>query len=324
VRDVKLLGASGNPAAAADALALLPDSEGALRQAIVEMAARVKPAGSEAALRDLLDAAEHTGDRALALAGLAEVASTTSQASILPHLADEDALVRANAARALGRLADDDVAAALRSRLRTEKDERVRRELTIALGAQGQPVDIADLRRCLAQPIRRIERAICLEALAAAPDPAAAAALIGILTKPDSDLRREAAMGLGARPEDVARTALLSAAEKEEDPAVVRFIVTSLGKLKEARGKERLKAGLEDPNVALYCALTLAELGDATGAAILRVALRDRDYRERALVARAKLKDDETPALIEKHCSKESRPRVRALAIEVLASLPGT
>lgn len=323
-RAVRVLTAAGSAGAAAEAVALLPESSGLLRQAIVAMIAAVRPTGGEAALRDMLEATDLPGERALALSGLAAVATAASQTTLVPLLADEDPLVRTNAARALGRLQDDDVAAAIRARLKTEKDPRVREQLTISLGAQSQPVDLADLKRCLAQPIRRVDRAICLDAIAACDDPEAVRALVGILATTQSDLRREAAIALGHRPDDAARTALLSAAEKEEDPTVVRFIVTALGRLKENRARERCKAGLEDPNVAFFCALALAELGDPAGVPVLRLALKDADYRERALAALGSLKDVDSAAAIEEVCAKERRPAVRALALQVLAGLPGT
>jgi HEAT repeat protein len=286
------------------------------------MAAALAPPGAEAALMAELSEASSPGDTALLLSGLAGLPGEEPRVALIPYLQDEDPLVRLQAARAIARVPAEEALLGLQSRLEDEKDPRVRRELTLAVGALGSAREIAELRTCLGRPLPRLERALCLDALAANPADEATRALVGIYNNKSSDLRREAATALGARPDPLSRTTLLSGAEKEEDPSVFRFVAAALGRLGETRARTRLLIGLEDPNVALFCAVALSDLGDADGAGVLRIGLQDREYRSTCLRALTKLKDADAEPAILKLYGSEDRLEVKALVLEYLLSLP--
>ena len=321
-RFVKLAAELDAPDLHAAVLDMLPESTGRLRREIVASIARTRPEGAEDGLRRALRRESKPGHQAIILAGLKEVATSESASALEPLLKSESAAVRRLAALALARTGRG--SDALRKALESESERGPRRALRIALGSVGGAPALTEMESCIASPIRRIDRAICLEGIAASPLPRATRVLHGVLTTERSDLRREAAMLLATRDDDLARTALLQALPEEPDPTVVRFLITSLGRVRENRAAPSLKKLLDDPNVALYAALSLAELGLSDGDEVIEFALEVPEYRMVAAEAAGKIGFESFREPLEAALKAARTTEQKARLVEIISRLGET
>jgi HEAT repeat protein len=212
---------------------------------------------------------------------------------LLEMLKDPDAAVRAAAAEGMGRCGLG-AAGELRDALRRETEPRVRRALVRALGVEGGPGAVAELRR-----------------LIDAEDPA---------------LRFEAVKALGCTG-SASAFPLLMAALSDPDPGIRTVALSALGDLGDARAEEPLARHIEDPDRDRRRIATVAigRLFGEDSADRLEAALRDPDREVRLVAVNAfgRLRLPGTAPLLERVAEEDQDSTVRQEAARVAAALQG-
>ena len=208
--------------------------------------------------------------RARAAFALGSVQDTAAVPALVEALADADARVRADAAFALGQTADSTAAERLLAALDRERDPAARAELLDALGKTGGAASLADLA---ALPAEGDERAVLALALGrygmrGIQDPVAVERLVAFAGDPDPLVAADAAWAF-ARARDT--TALLPAL-----PAL-RRVLDGL----EPRGDTDAEAAMH-----LLTALGRVDRREDTGR-FLQWLSESADWRVRANAARA-------------------------------------
>jgi HEAT repeat protein len=162
------------------------------------------------------------------------------------------------------------------------------------LGEMGVVEVDGKLVETLSHPDARVRRA-ATGALARLGTPRALHALQDMLRDANPDIRRQAALGLGAAGQRAAASDLIAALDKEEDSDVEHALVTALGKVGTGEAIERLaraarpgslfKRRASAPRIAAVNAL--GDAGTAESLDVLRSLAGDRDKDVRAAVERA-------------------------------------
>ncbi|MGH7710799.1 MAG: HEAT repeat domain-containing protein, partial [Gemmatimonadaceae bacterium] len=146
----------------------------------------------------------------------------------------------------------------------------------------------------LNHPDARVRRA-ATGALARLGTPRALHALQDMLRDQNPDIRRQAALGLGAAGQRAAASDLIAVLEQEQDSDVEHAIVTALGKVGTPEAIERLAKAARPgslfkrrPTAARMAAVNaLGEAGTPEALDVLRSLAGDRDKEVRAAVERA-------------------------------------
>lgn len=162
------------------------------------------------------------------------------------------------------------------------------------LGEMGVHEVDGRLVETLNHPDTRVRRA-ATGALARLGTPRALHALLDMLRDANPDIRRQAALGLGAAAQRAAASDLIAVLDQEEDADVQHAIVTALGKVATPDAIERLTRAVQPgslfrrrpsgPRVAAVNALGDAATPEALE--VLRGLVNDRDKEVRAAVERA-------------------------------------
>jgi HEAT repeat protein len=243
---------------------------------------------------------------------------------LIDRLADEDAVVRENAALVLGQVGDVRAVEPLAKAL-ADPVVRVRWRAATALGALRAPAEIEPLIRALHDPDLGV-RTAAAQALGELGDTAAVLPLLTLVRSAATPEVRAAAIsalpGLGDRG---AVEALLEALADKNDE-VSRAAAQALGVLGDGRAVGPLAAIVEDATrtdlLRYDAARALAALGDAQGVPTLVRALSDSDAFLRQVAAQAlgELKAKEAiPAL--RQALTDADEGVRTKATEALAAL---
>ncbi|MGQ0641092.1 MAG: HEAT repeat domain-containing protein [Gemmatimonadaceae bacterium] len=240
-------------------LALLLPHKRELRESLHNVFARSGESGVDT-LIELMTAANTPGERRAyrdALAGCPHAAP------MLGHmLGDPQWFVVRNAAELLGEMGVHEVDGKLVETL-NHPDARVRRAATGALARLGTP-----------------------RALHALQD---------MLRDANPDIRRQAALGLGAAGQRAAGNDLIAALDKEEDSDVQQALITALGKVGTSEAVERLTMVARPGNlfrrkpaaVRIAAVNGLGEASTPEALAVLNTLSSDRDKDVRAAVERA-------------------------------------
>lgn len=162
------------------------------------------------------------------------------------------------------------------------------------LGEMGVHEVDGRLVETLNHPDTRVRRA-ATGALARLGTPRALHALQDMLRDANPDIRRQAALGLGAAAQRAAAPDLIAVLDKEEDADVQHALVTALGKVATPEAIERLSKAAQPgslfrrrpsgPRIAAVNALGDAATPEALD--VLRSLVSDRDKEVRAAVERA-------------------------------------
>ncbi len=168
------------------------------------------------------------------------------------------------------------------------------RNAAALLGEMGVHEVDGKLVETLNHPDARVRRA-ATGALARLGTPRALHALQNMLRDANPDIRRQAALGLGAAGQRAAASDLISALDKEQDIDVQQALITALGKVATGEAVERLgsiaRAGnvfRRKPTAVRIAAVNgLGEAGTPESLDALRTMLNERDREVRAAVERA-------------------------------------
>ncbi len=212
--------------------------------------------------------------RALAVQGMGRVPGEAAGRLVRESLHDPEALVRAEAARALTGRRDAQTRVALERAIRDPSREVAVRAAG-ALARLGDVSAFALLRQRLRDPEDSI-RIQAAEALGYLGNQEAAPGLRALLQDPNPYVRVYAAEALARLQDPVGRGALRKAL-RNPNPSVALYAAEAFSNLGDAAGAPRLIETLtsgDDLSARLYAAWTLARLGDLRGESILEDLLR--------------------------------------------------
>jgi len=225
---------------------------------------------------------------------------------IIQLLADKDLRVRAEAARALGRVHETSAVNAVTQALQNEPNAEVRSVMCFTLGLLDDPTSVPVLRASMrsdsselvriqaAGAIYRLSRGKDAETflreqlssqdphlrtfaawnLAFRGDATALIILVAQLTNPDAKVRAGAATALYDVPTPTTVSSLIVALTDSE-PNVRANAAAALGAVRDANAKQYLDQLLEDEdgNVRAAAAAALVDLGDTSGKSALHALL---------------------------------------------------
>jgi HEAT repeat protein len=301
------LGKCGSASAVPALVRALDDADAAVRDAaayaIGEVAAGHKDPAlwgqAGAALRKVLAGDKDAKARRSAACAVGNFGpdAAEARADLEQALGHKDALVRQNAAWALGRLKDKAGASGVEKLARALRDDDpvVRRDAAAALGEVGRPTAtpaLGALIECIGHEKEAGVRSVALGSLVAVVGPGdkqVAPELRGLLQDKDREVRRGAALALanvGGADAKAAVPVLLDALG-DDDATARELAAAALGNAGEAAGEAvpALGKALSDrsPAVRRNAALALARVGPKAGE-VVRALARALDTKEPAEV----------------------------------------
>ncbi|MES2304756.1 MAG: M56 family metallopeptidase [Gemmatimonadota bacterium] len=254
------------------------------------MARIARLAGRDAArtaARTRIDAgviAARVGRIDVGLSGDKTPADTTVVNALIGRLKDDDAQVRAAAARSLGRLEDARAVPGLIVALKDD-DTKVRAAAADALAQFEDPRAIGPLTALLSDPNAEVKQQ-ALDALGNFEKGVPAAPIARLLDDPDADVRHEAAHLLG-RIGDRSSSAALAKLIRDQSVDVRQAAIEALGELNDPSAASAVLPALGDgnPEVRRQALETLNELKGAIPETTLRTLLNDSNSEVRASAA---------------------------------------
>ncbi len=227
-------------------------------------------------LREQLEHGSNARARWLAARSLADKDDMLTVAALGKALARpaESWMVRAEAARALGRIRGEDALGHLTAQAKTEHP-KVRRAIAAALGAFRTASAFRALaERCRSDPSYLV-RAAAANALGATRQPGSVARLTQLLTEDSwADVVRAGALnGLGQTSDEAALDSVMSMSEYGTPTRARRAAIAALPRLSEGRRvREHLERLLDDatPHLRISAISALEQLGDSKSRASLR------------------------------------------------------
>lgn len=207
------------------------------------------------------------GLRRMAAEELSRLRDPHATPALVVALSDEDAGVRASAARALGLMRAQDAAKELGRLLAEDPDSQVRQSAAVALGFLGDPASAEGLAKALKDKDPGTRFSAC-QALSSVRSPLAVPALIEALNAdPSPSFRKAAAHALGEAGDPAAAPALRPLL-KDKDVSVQVAGVQALGKLKDEASASAFKKFLKEKSPAelrVAAAHALARQGSKAG-----------------------------------------------------------
>jgi HEAT repeat protein len=294
--------------------ALLRDSAGAVRMAVIEvMAESGHPAGMVIA-RERLAADSSAAVRATAIHALARSEPSSRLDALARALTDPDPDVRATAVEALPNGIDGTVD--LLAQAFSDGDERVWRaslSQLAALPSRDLPVVWRALRQAAA--VKREELIRALEAV----DPDRLIELATSNAKASSQVDRALAVELAARAGSAEASGLVVSALEDPDPGVRRTAAAALATLRAPAAVPALSRSLADPQaeVRIEALRALGMIDDDTVPGVLIGALKDPEIRVREVAADA-LSRWHSPAVARRLAEALASADLRKSAGEVL------
>jgi cyclophilin family peptidyl-prolyl cis-trans isomerase/HEAT repeat protein len=240
-------------AAAAAPAEALPPPPGDLRQRedLRRLVQRQAARDTLALVRALMD--DDAVVRARAALALGSFAAAPAVPALIPLLADDDPSVRAFAAFALGQVGDANLTGPLIDALHRERDPLVRRQVVHAMGRAGDRSALAALAGASLSRDEARARAIAIArfGMRDVVDPQATALLAALLADDDPLLRRDAAYFFGritdttAWAQHAGAIRAAAAARPLDDPAQPHLAL-ALGRLGNARDLPHLERLLSE------------------------------------------------------------------------------
>lgn len=179
---------------------------------------------------------------------------------------DPGNLVRAGAARALGRLGTPDAVPNLLQAVLHDPDDLVRALATLALCDLGVGNLLGDLLQTARQDRAGLVRSVAARQLFRSDDPRLVDVLMAMLQEdPDQYVRAEAAWALAQRRNPAERTAAMNTLTSDNNPWVRQLAAKGLGESGDPSAVESLSSALrEDPeaDVRAAAAEALGKIGD--------------------------------------------------------------
>jgi HEAT repeat protein len=269
--------------AAEPLLAALKDPHGVLQNDAAHAFLELGEIKDPHAIESLMGALKyHDGNvRQKAVESLVSIGTPAVQ-SLIVAIKDSDAIVRGNAAWALGRIKDPRGVEVLIAALK-DTDANVKKDATGALVSIGTPA-VAPLITALKDTDETM-RANAAGVLVSIGAPAVAQLLVA-LEDTDFNVRSYSAAALG-EIKDPSAVEPLIATLKDSDVFVRATSARALGQIKDARAVEPLIGTLKDSegNVRLNAALALGQISAPRAVEPLIEALNDSDARVRAVAA---------------------------------------
>lgn len=263
------------------------------------------------------------GVRANAIWALGRIGERRVASAIRGALSDDEEVVRAAAAGALGNLEDEDAVTELLRVLRTDRVARVRRTAAWALG-QIEAKEAADgLLAALRTEQDEEVREMCVWALGSIESRTATTALIDILRRDrSSEVRESAAWALGELGDPAAAPALGESAGSDEDDDVRGTAAWAIGQIQPKSAPPGLIRAISDDRseVRTRAAWALSEIGDSSAAGALRDAFRrERDGTAREAQLRALLRIGERSEDFFRELLRSEDAEIREAAVRGMA-----
>jgi len=215
--------------------------------------------------------------------------------ALVPVLADREADVRAEAARALGELDDPRSVEALSRALRTDESAEVRKMAAWALGEIEDPAAVPALDYAIRNDVDIEVRRMAAWALGEIESPEAVDGLGAAIGDSDLEVRMAAAWALG-EIEDPRAVPWLERALRDASPGVRRKAAWALGEIQPDAAPPALveATGDVDPEVRKMTAWALGEIEDPAAIPALRRLLSDDvgEVQKTALWALMEMDDD--------------------------------
>lgn len=183
---------------------------------------------------------------------------------LIDTLNDAAPEVRIRAAEALGNFRGEDIVEALMSVLPDETEPRVREQMILSIGLQGDYQALPLLQTILCNDEAEQVRVAAAEALGKLPIPDSIDALIIAMTQDRGDVPFHAAKALAQIGGKPTVDALLKLLEGDTDPVTRTHSAEILGQLYDKRAIDPLKKMLDDPDEGVQAATkwALKQLGE--------------------------------------------------------------
>jgi HEAT repeat protein len=254
-----------------------------------------------------------------ALGETVEAMSASVEETLLAAAADEDAWVRFEAARSLGRRRVDTAVTTLIGIALSDPAAQARIAASEALGAIGNAAALETLAPLTRSDDRDLARA-ALMSLAAMASDAAVPPILVAMSSPEPARRLDAILALAARGDEFVPR-IEWAAATAGDEIVWKGAVEELGRRATAKSVAAVIRLTADPAMRAYCIETLARLGAAQGNLLARGLTHPQSSVRRAVVeALARLKSPAASELIGTALD-DGDPSVRLASVQAISKL---
>ncbi len=318
---LNILAEIGGSAAASHMLGLVKSPDWWVRKRVVEALSKIKDPASVDPLLEQLEIEKDPKIKITLIQTLGEIGNAKAAYRILPHLVDDDMIVRQMVVEAMEKTADANIVPKLIELMR-EADVNVRRSGAEILDKIRDPSTAEMLIKCLKDNDWWV-REIATDALSDLSGMDINQKVLELCSSPEENTRRAAVEFFNRVKYPPAFDALIERL-KDSDWWVREKAIQALGKLADERALDPILELMGDQDVRWAVPTALAQIGGNRATVYLGEMLDDqeRSLRLSALKGLGKLRSKESLPLI-KACVKDSDPEIRDTALEIIKKITG-
>ncbi len=318
---LNILAEIGGPIAASHMLGLVKSDDWWVRKRVVEALSKIKDPASVDPLLEQLAIEKDPKIKITLIQTLGEIGNAKAAHKILPHLIDDDMIVRQMVVEAMEKTADANIVPNL-IELMKEADVNVRRSGAEILDKIKDPSTAEMLIKCLKDNDWWV-REIATDALSDLSGMDINQKVLKLCSSPDENVRRAAVEFFNRIKYPPAFDALVERL-KDSDWWVREKAIQALGKMSDERALDPILELMGDADVRWAVPTALAQIGGDRATVYLGEMLGDpeRSLRLSALKGLGKLRSKESLPLI-KASVMDSDPEIRDIALEIIKKITG-